>query len=163
MGMFGLWLVFIVALMALLIYDLRWLILPDVIVFPLIVLGFAYAGLRLVGVEEKSLLDTGFELIAGAFSIGGFYYLLHVISKGKWVGFGDVKLGVFLGVVLGWQSGLLIIMIANLIGCLVVLPGLLSGKLNGNSKVPFGPFLIVGFFIAGLFGRRLIDLYLGTL
>ncbi len=139
-SLLGLWLVFIVALMALLIYDLRWLILPDVIVFPLIVLGFVYAGLRLIGVEGKSLLEAGFELIAGALSIGGFYYLLYALSRGKWVGFGDVKLGIFLGVVLGWQSGLLIIMLANLLGCLVVLPGLLSGKLMVIRKFHLGHF-----------------------
>jgi leader peptidase (prepilin peptidase)/N-methyltransferase len=68
-----------------------------------------------------------------------------------------------MGIALGWQKALLTLMLANLIGFLVVVPGMLSKKLTRTSKVPFGPFLILGFFIAGLWGDAIIFWYLFNL
>jgi len=48
---------------------------------------------------------------------------------------------------------------ANFVGCLIVLPAMLIGKLKRNSHIPFGPLLIVGFVIAGLAGNYIISLY----
>jgi len=72
------------------------------------------------------------------------------------VGLGDVKLGVFIGIVLGWQKALLVLFLANVIGFVVLVPGLLSGKVDRKSHVPFGPFLIAAFIIAGFFGDGII-------
>lgn len=76
---------------------------------------------------------------------------------------GDVKLGVFIGLVLGWEGALLTLMLANLIGTLIVIPGLVSGRMSRKSRVPFGPLLIIGFFIAGIFGDQIIDIYMQSL
>lgn len=65
-----------------------------------------------------------------------------------------------MGLALGWQMGLLTVFLANLIGCLVIIPGLATGKLRANSQVPFGPLLIAGFVVAGVFGHQLLDWYL---
>jgi len=83
-----------------------------------------------------------------------------VLSRGRWVGFGDVKLAIFIGVTLGWQKAFLVFLLANVIGFVVLLPGLATGKLNRTSRVPFGPFLIAAFIIAGLWGDAIIRAYL---
>jgi prepilin signal peptidase PulO-like enzyme (type II secretory pathway) len=85
---------------------------------------------------------------------------LYVVSQGRWVGFGDVKLSIFIGVVLGWQKALLALILANVIGFFIVLPGLATRKLTRTSRVPFGPFLIIAFVVAGLFGDAIIQWYL---
>jgi prepilin signal peptidase PulO-like enzyme (type II secretory pathway) len=153
---FGFWLLYVVLLAALFVYDLKWFLLPDKIVFVLIGLGLVDAMLRTSITGENYLTHVAL----GVLPIAGTYGLLYVVSGGKWVGLGDVKIGIFMGIVLGWQAALLTLVLANLIGFLVVVPGLVSKKLTRKSKVPFGPFLIAAFFIAGLWGQPLIDWYI---
>jgi prepilin signal peptidase PulO-like enzyme (type II secretory pathway) len=156
---FSLWLLYGVGLAILFVYDLRWYLLPDRVVWPLVVLGaidFIVRGITQHLNPMQFLAEAVFALLV----ISGLYYLLHVVSKGKWVGLGDVKLGIFMGLVLGWQMGLVALLLANLLGCIVVIPGLISGKLRRDSQVPFGPFLITAFVITGLFGQQLLDWYL---
>ena len=155
---FGLWLVYGVALAVLFVYDIRWQLLPDRIVKPLIVVGAVDFVARAL-YSQWSFQQFFGELVLALSAICGFYWVLHFISKGKWIGFGDVKLGAFMGLALGWQGALLALFAANFIGVLVLLPGLLSGRLSRTSKVPFGPFLIFGFIVAGLWGESITRTY----
>lgn len=161
-ALFGLWLLYLVLLGILLVYDLRWMLLPDVIVIPLIAVGLADAGIRVSLATDASLYMYASHVVLGVLAMAGVYWALYTYSKGKWVGYGDVKLAIFMGAVLGWQKTLLVFMLANVIGLLVILPGLMSRKLTPKSHVPFGPFMIVAFVIAGLFGEVLIEWYMKT-
>ena len=98
--------------------------------------------------------------MGGLLSVAGLYELLYIVSKGAWVGFGDVKLGVFMGLILGWKQGLLAVVLANFIAFFWVLPGLLSGKIKRTARIPFGPFLILATFLAFLFGGLMLEWYL---
>jgi len=160
--LFGFWLAYVVMLGILFVYDLRWLLLPDVIVVPLIVLGFIDAIVQTSLMPGGTVVDLSSHIVLGVAAMAGLYWVLFMVSKGKWVGFGDIKLAVFMGAVLGWQKTLLVLMLANVIGLLIVLPGLLTKKLTAKSRVPFGPFLIVAFIVVGLAGDRLIEWYVGT-
>lgn len=159
---FGVWLMALIMLVVLFIYDLRHYLLPDVVMWPLVATGVIIFILRAAeGSWGASLVAT--ELILSLLAVSGLYGALYWYSKGTWVGFGDVKLGLFMGLALGWQFALLAVFLANLIGCLVILPGLLRKKLSATSKVPFGPFLILGTFISFLFGAQLINAYMSLL
>jgi prepilin signal peptidase PulO-like enzyme (type II secretory pathway) len=157
---FGLWLVYVVGLVALLLYDLKWMLLPNVLVFPLVAVAVVESAVRYTAVGGGTPWDYLNTTIFGVIVLAGLYWVLHTFSKGKWVGYGDVKLGVFMGIALGFQRSLLALFLANIIGFLVVLPGVVAGKLKRTSRVPFGPFLIVAFMIAFLFGDKIIDWYL---
>ena len=74
---------------------------------------------------------------------GGFFYLQHLVSGGKWIGFGDVKLGLLLGVMLGLGDIILTILVAYVIG------GLIAGILLLSAKKKFGDLLPMGSFLAG--------------
>lgn len=161
--LFAMWLVYLVMLISLAVYDLKWMLLPNVIVFPLIVLGLVDVGLRLSLQGDLTASTYAIHAILGACALGGFYWVLYEVSKGKWVGFGDVKLGFFMGIVLGWQQALMVLFIANVIGLIVILPALALGKLGMKSRLPFGPFLIAGFIIVGLFGAKIVEWYMHTL
>jgi len=160
---FVFWLVYGVLLGILFIYDLRYMLLPDKITFLLI--GLAVVQLLLhIFLAPAAALETVANAVLGIASIAGIYLALYVFSRGRWVGFGDVKLGVFLGLALAdWRLGLLTFLLANVIGCLVILPGLLTRKLTRESRIPFGPFLIVGFIVSVLFGTSIVDWYISTL
>lgn len=159
-ALFVLWLLYMVALGVLVVYDARWMILPDKLVWPLCVLGAIDAAIRISLQPHPTILGYLAYATLGILALAGVYGLLFMASQGKWVGLGDVKLSIFIGLVLGWQKALLVLMLANVIGFLVVVPGLASGKLSRRSRVPFGPFLIAAFVVAGLFGDTIIHWYL---
>ena len=159
---FCLWLIYGVALAVLFVYDLKWQLLPDRVVKPLIALGAVDFVARAFN-EQWSFERFFAELLLALLAICGLYWVLHAVSKGAWVGFGDVKLGAFMGLALGWQNALLALFLANLIGILVILPGLMTKKLSRKSRVPFGPFLIVAFVIAGLWGDDISRIYFDSI
>jgi prepilin signal peptidase PulO-like enzyme (type II secretory pathway) len=158
---FIVWLGFGLGLAILFVYDLRWYLLPDRVVYPLIGLASISFIIREAFQQPFDPVHIIIQLILALVPLAGFYYVLHVISKGQWVGFGDVKLGVFMGIALGWQLALLTLMVANILACLVTIPGLILKKINPKSRIPFGPFLIAGFIISGLFGGFIIEWYMG--
>lgn len=159
---FGLWLLILAGLMALLVYDLRWYLLPNRILYPLAGLASLLAVIEVATAAEptRAVIDTALAVLIG----GGLFYVLFQISKGKWIGGGDVKLGWLLGLIVATpSSALLMIFIAALLGTIVSLPLLVNQKLKRTSVIPFGPFLIIGAFIAMLFGADIIDWYLHSL
>ena len=159
-ALLGFWLVYLVMLGILFVYDVRWQLLPDAIVYPLIVLGLVDAAIRISILPDSSIVDYASHVVLGMAAMAGVYGMLYMVSRGRWVGFGDVKLAMFMGAVLGWEKILLVLMLANILGLLVVAPGLLTRKLTPKSHVPFGPFMITAFIITGLFGDTIIDWYL---
>ncbi len=161
---FILWIVVAVMLVILFAYDLKWFLLPNVIVFPLIAFSAVIAMIRILGMSDT----TGglLSLLGSIVLLGGLYGALYYFSyfrygeEKTWVGFGDVKLGVALGLLLGdWKLAFLTVFLANLIGVIIVLPALVSKKLTMKAHVPFGPLLILGFFIALFFGTYILEWY----
>lgn len=156
---FVLWLVFLVGFVALAVYDLRWYLLPNKMVFPLI----ALAALQVLLV---AVLDMNWRIIAGAAGgvlvVSGIFYLLFQVSKGAWIGGGDVKLGIALGMLAGGViEGFLLLFSASVLGMLVSLPLILQGKANRKTQLPFGPLLIAGLIVVKLFGSTVIGWYAG--
>jgi prepilin signal peptidase PulO-like enzyme (type II secretory pathway) len=154
---FVLWLIFLVFFMALAWYDLRWFILPDKVVFPLI-------GLAIVWVVGSWALGgtwhTAIGSAIGAIIIAGLFFGLHHVSKGKWIGFGDVKLGVVLGLLAGGAAqACLLLFFASFLGVIISAPLVAAGKANRKSQLPFGPLLLAGTVIVQLFGSDIINAY----
>lgn len=161
LAQFVLWLIAGVMLAILFAYDYKWFLLPDKITYPLIGVSFMYAALTLV--QSTDIAATVITISGSVLIFSGLYLALWLVSSGRWIGFGDVKLGLVLGLLLGqWDLALLALFLANLIGCLIVLPGLLTKKLTRTTQVPFGPMMIGGFVIAALWGGQIIDWYLST-
>lgn len=156
--LFGFWLVYVTGFVALALYDLRWYILPNRIVFPLmlIVAGQIILQLLLFDTNIKYILDVVLSILVG----GGIFYVLFQISGGKWIGGGDVKLGFLIGAILADPiKSILYIFIASLIGTVITVPLMALGKAKRNSHVPFGPFLLASTYIVVLFGTPIITWY----
>lgn len=153
---FGFWLVFLVAFIALTLYDIRWFLLPDKIVWPLV--GLAILQVLL----HAFVFGGGLEVLVTAFwgvvTASGIFYLLYQVSRGEWIGGGDVKLGIVLGLLVGGpMQGLLLIFIASLLGTVASLPMLFRSKSKRSAIIPFGPFLMAATVILILAGNRLVD------
>ena len=160
---FVIWLVFLVGFMALAVYDLRWMLLPNKIVFPLIALALAQV-LFVTVAEPEAALRTLLGALLGFVAIGGLFWALFEISHGKWIGGGDVKLGFMIGPLVGGPTmSLLVIFIASTLGSLVSIPLLARKALKPSSRIPFGPFLLVATVIVYLYGQRIIDWYMHAL
>ncbi|MEX2013633.1 MAG: prepilin peptidase [Parcubacteria group bacterium] len=132
------------------IYDLRHKIIPDSLVYASIVLALV---LRLV--SGGSLWDW----LAGPI-LFAFFGLIWLFSRGRVMGFGDAKLGLSLGLLLGATQGFSAIMLAFWVGASVSLAYLFLGKvgflkntkgLTMKSEVPFAPFIIFGAWLSLVF------------
>lgn len=153
---FIIWLVFIVGFVALAVYDFRWHILPNSLVYLLI-------GISIVKVLVDALVyknDPSYLLnpLWGVLIIAGLFYGIFQISKGRWIGGGDVKLGVCLGL-LSYSplTSLLLLFVASTSGSIVSTILLTSKKVNRKSQIPFGPFLILGAIVCELFGQTIVN------
>jgi prepilin signal peptidase PulO-like enzyme (type II secretory pathway) len=153
---FCFWLVFLVGFVALAVYDLRWYILPDRIVYPLIGLAVVQTLLTYF------IYHTGWQSLVGSvwgvLIASGIFYVLYQVSDGSWIGGGDVKLGVVLGILLGGPMlSLLLLFVASVLGTLVSLPLLGFGKAKRSTLIPFGPFLIAATIIIELYGHQFVN------
>lgn len=159
--LFGLWLVLLIGLVALLVYDFHWKLLPDRIMLPLSVVAATYAAIAIITSTKPlhALILTFFAVLIG----GGIFYALFQLSAGKWIGGGDVKLGWLLGLVLGTPSrAVLMIFLAALMGSILSVPLLATNRLKRSSTIPFGPFLIIAAIIVQLFGHSILFWYQKT-
>jgi len=148
-----LWLVMSI-LVVITVYDLYHFIIPDAFT---IALTIAALGLLVYGFFGLSVsLDTLFWTVVSALGGVSFFLLLWLVSRGKWLGFGDVKLAFPLGLLVGPMLVFSFIVLAFWIGAAISIGILLVARLNRGqaglqlpsrsltmkSAVPFAPFLV---------------------
>ncbi|MFJ8634685.1 prepilin peptidase [Streptomyces sp. NPDC093568] len=131
--------------------DLRVRRLPDVLTLPLA--GAALALLAVVALVPEHAGDWPTALW-GSLALGAGYLVLHLINPGG-MGFGDVKLALAVGAVLGWY-GWATVMLGTfagfLFGALYGWGRVLARRAGRKSAVPFGPFLLGGAYAGLLIG-----------
>lgn len=152
------WLAALVPLAINFVYDIRWMVLISYCNWLIIALGLVYAGVTVY--QAGDWVAATLSVVSSVLILGGLYGLLWLVSRGKWVGDGDIYLGAGLGLFLAdWRAALVGLFLANLIGTLIVLPGLVTGKLARKSQVPFGPLLIAGCVLAWFVGVPIVEWY----
>lgn len=87
------------------------------------------------------------------------FWLLWFGSRGKWMGYGDVKFVAFMGLALGWRGVIMALLVSFVVGAMVGLILIAAGKKQLSSKIPFGTFLSLSTILALFWGMRLWDLY----
>lgn len=154
---FAAWLMCLIGLIALAVYDIRWMLLPNKIIFPLFLITTVFVVSKIV---DQGSLKPLLSAIVAALIGGGLFYVLFQISDGSWIGGGDVKLGFLLGSLLsGPVASILMLFIASLLGSILALSLMSAGRATRTSRIPFGPFLIISAIIVQLFGSSLIQWY----
>ncbi|WP_432028707.1 prepilin peptidase [Streptomyces sp. 1222.5] len=128
--------------------DFRVQRLPDPLTLPLAAAALALLGLAAVLPEHAGHWLTA---LYGALALGGGYYLLYRINPAG-MGFGDVKLAVGMGAVLGWYGWPTVLLgtfAGFLLGALYGGALVVARRAGRKSAIPFGPFLMAG-ALAGL-------------
>jgi len=146
------------ALIVVSVVDLKLGIIPDeVLVFLLVVWGLKEVG----GIRSIEGIGQEIALAAvPAVAAGLFFYLLVLVTRGRGMGGGDVKLAFIIGLFLSPGQTFIAIYAAFILGGLVALALLAVGRKKFGQTVPFGPFLAVGTLVGLLWGDELIRLYL---
>jgi leader peptidase (prepilin peptidase) / N-methyltransferase len=102
-------------------------------------------------------------MLIGAAVVSGFFLLQYIISRGKWIGGGDVRFGVLMGFMLSWPYVLVALFLSYISGAVVAVMLLISKRRKMSSEIPFGTFLAVSTFFTLFYGQNLIDWYLGLI
>ncbi|MFA5291129.1 MAG: prepilin peptidase, partial [Candidatus Paceibacterota bacterium] len=101
------------------------------------------------------LLNLGWGVMGGIITALPLFFL-WTVSRGRWLGFGDVKLALGIGLLLGWELGLSALVLSFWLGAIIGLFLIAWGKTQlwrrgksytMKSEVPFAPFLILGFWL----------------
>ncbi len=131
-------------------YDAKWALLPDE--WSYVLAGLAATVAFLGGLPV-------IEIILGGIIGAGFFAVQWIGSRGRWVGSGDILLGLALGLLVGWRMFGLILLLGYMSGALVASVQILRNKLSLQQSMPFGPYLLAGGFVSWLYGQELVDWY----
>jgi len=166
----GLNLVLVSLLIVIAVYDMRHTIIPDE--YTGMVSVVAIVSLVIVYMRTGDIFLIVTSLLAGGCA-AFFFWGLWYVSKGKWIGLGDAKLALPLGVIVGIGGAFSMVVLSFWIGAFVSL-GILSvnallkqGKTNLRfsslpltikSEIPFAPFLVLGFLFVHFFHADIFEI-----
>ncbi|TSD03618.1 MAG: leader peptidase (prepilin peptidase) / N-methyltransferase [Parcubacteria group bacterium Athens0714_26] len=169
-----LWIFIAQAFLLIWLIDYRLFVIPDELNIALVVLG-----LMLTGIQNKFILFDNFNgsflggyasvfgvrdniwvnhlvgALAGIFIIG----LIVFLTRGKGIGIGDLKLMGALGFIFGWPDALFILVFACVIGTIIGIYLIVTGRKKLKQAVPFAPFLILGTAVLVFLGEPIIGVY----
>lgn len=168
--------------------DIKYQIIPNKVVIPgiifvllIMVISLVYTGYssyqQLVADEfGRYLLEVGYwhsqmllllkrlgYTVLSSIGLGLFFWLLIVVTKGKGMGGGDVKLAVLIGLFNGFPINIVAIVLAFVIGAIYSGIMMIFGKKGMKDAIPFGPFLILGSVLAFIFGQQLFSWYISLI
>lgn len=103
------------------------------------------------------------DMAIGAVIGSGFFLLQYLVSKGRWVGGGDIRIGLLMGVILGWELLLVALWIAYIVGAIVSVTLLVVKKKKMKSQIAFGTFLSVATLVVMVWGEGILSFYLSFL
>lgn len=147
-------------LIVIFVYDLKHYIIPNKTVY----FGIIISAVYLLFIKFFSLSVVYYPLSYYFFSgfIAALFFLLMVlVSRGRWMGMGDVKLVLLMGLFLGWPKILIALLVAFWSGALVGIILIFLKKKGLKEQIPFGPFLVSGtilsLFISDYFLKDYLD------
>lgn len=121
------------AFISLIFFDYLYLLIPDRVILPLIILSLLFNYFF-----RQSEFIT---LLLSALTMSSIFAIMYLVSKGEWVGLGDAKLLFLIGLVLGYPLGFLSMIFSVWIAALVGIGLMISGRANRKTALPFGSFL----------------------
>lgn len=133
------------------VYDLKYQLILDKVSVPAMAVAIALS----VALHRPFL-----SVLLGGILGAAFFLVQYLVSRGRWIGGGDIRLGAVLGFALGWPLVAVSLVIAYLSGAVVALVLILGKKRTMQSTVPFGTFLSVAGVVTLLWGDGILAWYL---
>ena len=143
--------------------DARWYIIPNAIILVGLITGTAITLLIALPRHNLSyLIDHLIGAVAGGASMALIALVGTFLFRKQAIGGGDIKLMILIGLFLGGWPHLLIVIIASaftgsIIGLFLIAVGKKSG---GSSRIPYGPFLVIGATLDLFWGNKIWSWYL---
>ncbi|MEI6498695.1 MAG: prepilin peptidase [bacterium] len=141
-------------LMVVAVYDIKTQYVPETLVWIILLLSL-FGGF----VGHFDIIKMFFGVLIG----GGLLASLVLISKEKWMGAGDIKIGIILGLLTGLERSIVAVFIAFLLGSIVGLIYIYIAKKTIKAALPFAPFLIFATLVAVIWGNNIVNWYLGQI
>lgn len=138
---------FVAYLLALAWYDWRKKLLPVEPMIAATVIGFLFR------VLEGGAVSSAAGALVGA----GFIWIQVALSKGKWMGRGDVWFAASIGAFLGWPGVAVMLYLTYIVGGFIAVVLFATGIYRRGMRIPFAPFLALGTVGAMLWGREIAD------
>lgn len=138
--------------------DIDHQLLPDNMTVPLMWGGLLLA----VWNVHTDLVSSVIGAMAGYLVLWSVYQLFRLLTGKEGMGYGDFKLLAALGAWMGWQMLPLIVLLSSVVGALVGLILMATGKLKKDHPMPFGPYIAAAGWIALIGGERIMDFYART-
>jgi prepilin signal peptidase PulO-like enzyme (type II secretory pathway) len=140
-------------LLVILFADIKYQIIPDPIQLVLLLFSFAWI------IVNGAHINIFIEHLVGGFVVMIPLLLIFIFTRGRGMGFGDVKLAFTIGFLLGILNGLLALYIAFISGAIVGVV-MIAGRMKKlKSKIAFGPFLVFGIVVMFFYGEKLVDMF----
>lgn len=137
--------------------DLKYMLIPDKIIFFAVIVGLI---LRLF-IHPLPLWNHLLGMVIGGGTLYCIAWLSLVVLRKEGMGGGDIKLFLFIGLIMGWQLTLLALFAASLFGSLYGAVLLVLQRMDSNRILPFAPFICMGAMVCYLWGNYLIHWYIG--
>ncbi len=147
----ALYLIYGSALIALSVIDLEHKKIPNLIIYPLIVIALAMIPIL--------HLDSPWQMLGGGLLGFGVLFLIAAVAPGA-MGLGDVKLILFLGIAVGFPEIVLVLFLAFVLGGLIAGLLLALKKIGKKDSIAFGPFLSLAGFTTLLYGTQMLEWWL---
>ncbi len=173
------WIAIFLIFLLISIIDFRLRIIPDklnllIVVFGVLLIVFRYvSGEYGTGLTVEGTFLGSYALIfwfwgqnifinhlVGTLSAATFFWLIYFISRGRAMGFGDVKLATAVGVLMGWPDAALALVFAFVLGGAAGALLLITNKKDMKDAVPFGPYIVAGVALVFFFGHDIISGYI---
>ena len=175
----GVWVLVFLMFLAMTVIDLKHFIIPNELNILLFFAGVALFAISFIDkgsmilpfrdsfVRQYVLMFSPFAIPAmnyllGMCAGGFFFWFLNFVTKGRGIGFGDVKLAFAAGLVFGWPDIALAIMLSFILGGVWSMGLVILGLKHMKDRVPFAPFFVLGFVLTFFFGSAIIKGYFGV-
>lgn len=156
LAMYALYAFFTLTLVFTFFFDLHYMQVADEILLPAILIG-------LIATIAAPLTPNIIDALLGAAVAIAFFGLQILFSKGKWVGTGDLRVGAFMGVMLGFKPTIVALFLSYMIGSIVSIFIIIRTRKFGGVKIPLAPFLVMGTFLTIFFGQDILAWYLNAI
>ena len=136
--------------------DIDHQLLPDNMTIPLMWSGILISFWSV----HTDLSSSVTGAVAGYLVLWTIYHLFRILTGKEGMGYGDFKLLAALGAWMGWQMLPLIVLLSSVVGAVVGLILIATGRLKKDRPMPFGPFIAAAGWIALIWGEDIIDFYI---